>query len=222
MLARIGAIFKSIAAQYKKLQEMDAAADDEEDDEDDADEGPQEKQLGHHKSRKSRKCEERLEALVEAGIKISAKFRFFFQPRYQSTEESDTNAVIDPDTDTEETAEIPARSTIKPWISRPPTYRSAILQAGIDKVDKVVMDRREAIAINNPGKTTSHARIRGPPKDVRLPCIDQKKLRISRDAISAEWLAAHPEDDTPSRIHVEGEDDDGDDEDSDEEDSASD
>jgi len=54
ILTRIGAIFKSIAAQYKKLQEMDAAADDDEDDEDDADEGPEEKQLGRHKSRKSR------------------------------------------------------------------------------------------------------------------------------------------------------------------------
>jgi hypothetical protein len=49
---------------------------------------------------------------------------FLLQWQYQSTDESDISDVIDPDTETEESNEIPASSTRKPWKSRPPTYRS--------------------------------------------------------------------------------------------------
>ncbi|KAF8143627.1 hypothetical protein K438DRAFT_1993690 [Mycena galopus ATCC 62051] len=51
---------------------------------------------------------------------LDPKWAFFFQPVYQSTDESDDSDVIDPDTDTERTTEIQVAATRKPWKSRPP------------------------------------------------------------------------------------------------------
>ena len=43
---------------------------------------------------------------------------------YQSTDETDDAEGIDPETDSEEvTASIPSR----PWVTRPPTYRAAVV-----------------------------------------------------------------------------------------------
>lgn len=53
---------------------------------------------------------------------MGPEWDFFFQPCYQSTDESDIDDGIDPDTETEEQLDV--SSTRKPWISRPPMYRT--------------------------------------------------------------------------------------------------
>ena len=47
-----------------------------------------------------------------------------FVATYQSTDETDDAEGIDPETDSEEvTVSIPSR----PWVTRPPTYRAAVV-----------------------------------------------------------------------------------------------
>jgi len=51
-------------------------------------------------------------------------FDFFFQPAYQSTDETDDGEYFDPDSD--DNAQAPITSTKRrPWLSRAPNYRSA-------------------------------------------------------------------------------------------------
>jgi hypothetical protein len=70
------------------------------------------------------KAEERMRAATDYNIDID-EIGWFFTPAYQSTDESDTTPVLDPNTDVEEGGEIPVSSTLKPWITRPPLYRIA-------------------------------------------------------------------------------------------------
>lgn len=49
---------------------------------------------------------------------------WFFTPAYQSTDESDTTLVLDPNTDVDEDDEIPVSLTLKAWITCPPLYQT--------------------------------------------------------------------------------------------------
>ncbi|KAJ6492338.1 hypothetical protein C8R45DRAFT_928625 [Mycena sanguinolenta] len=192
---RLEVLFKNVAAEYRKVVAKEGK---EEDEEDGDDEGDNKDQVNRRRTRKARKCEERIQAMAEAGLGVPGEYSWFLQPRYQSTDESDNEDVIDPDTDTEETAEVPTRRTRKPWITRVPLYRSEA------SIDAAVMERRKLYETNNHGKTLAHPRIRGGKKDTPLPFMgsgSNKKGIIRRIAIDARWLAQHSDQDTPSRIH---------------------
>lgn len=153
---------------------------------------------------------------------ITPAFSFFFQAAYQSTDESDAEDVLDPDTDTEKADETPAQATRKPWISRAPTYRDDVVsvetyiqrpiidlhlfqfQTGVEQLEALVIEMRDQYTRDNRGKTAAHPRIRGPPKDVRLPYLGAANdKKILRSAVNTAWLLDHPDDDTPSRIQEE-------------------
>ncbi|KAJ6486291.1 hypothetical protein DFH09DRAFT_1339703 [Mycena vulgaris] len=194
LLQRLATVFKNIKEEAKKVAKSGVDGDDE-------DQVDTQKQDGRRKTRKVRKCNERIEVLEDAGMTLPEEFTFFLQPIYQSTDESDASDVLDPNTDTEESAEVPAQSTRKPWKSRTPLYRSDEFHEGVLKIDVLLMKSRKDYVNNNKGKTAAHPRVRGEWKDVPLPFIGTAKLnKIPRSAIDAEWLANHSGDDTPSRI----------------------
>ncbi|KAJ6582601.1 hypothetical protein DFH09DRAFT_1309552 [Mycena vulgaris] len=194
LLQRLATVFKNIKEEAKKVAKSGVDGDDE-------DQVDTQKQDGRRKTRKVRKCNERIEVLEDAGMTLPEEFTFFLQPIYQSTDESDASDVLDPNTDTEESAEVPAQSTRKPWKSRTPLYRSDEFHEGVLKIDVLLMKSRKDYENNNKGKTAAHPRVRGEWKDVPLPFIGTAKLnKIPRSAIDAEWLANHSGDDTPSRI----------------------
>ncbi|KAJ7222661.1 hypothetical protein C8J57DRAFT_1731654 [Mycena rebaudengoi] len=197
ILDRIEVVFKNIAALNRKVERLaneGAASDGEEE------ASKLQKQKGRQYQRKLRKCDERIAALAAQGIKLEDNNLFILTPQYQSTDESDDTDVLDPETDTEDKQEIPASSTRKPWISRPPTYRSETLVNGFDFIDGHVMERRRLYEQNNKGKTTAHPRKRGPLKDVPLPYIGAEGKKITRGFVDPQWLADHTDQDTPSRI----------------------
>ncbi|KAJ7797863.1 hypothetical protein B0H14DRAFT_3493153 [Mycena olivaceomarginata] len=205
ILDRVEVIFKNIAAECRKLVKPDS---DQSEDEptmliplDDS----AHKSENRHKGRKILKCDERKSALVKQNLHLPEKVAFFLQPPYQSTDECDYSDVLDPESDTEKSAEIPAKFTRKPWKSRTPRYRGDEAHASLDsvviKIDRVVMDLREQYEHNNKGKTSVHPRISGDWKDVRLPYMPgAKAAKIPRELIDPEWLEHFPDDNTPSRI----------------------
>ncbi|KAJ7938028.1 hypothetical protein B0H13DRAFT_2398327 [Mycena leptocephala] len=196
LLDRLSSLFKNIAAESRKIAKLGGEADDE-------GLAANEKQEGRRKTRKVRKCDERIKVLSKAGYTLPDEYMFLLQWQYQSTDESDISDVIDPDTETEESNEIPASSTRKPWKSRPPTYRSEGMQNGVDKLEAMVMKYRQEEQKNNKGKTFAHPRLPGDWKDIRLPWIGAgKPNKIPRSAIDPEWLERNPDDDTPSRIQA--------------------
>jgi hypothetical protein len=69
------------------------------------------------------KCDERLEAFLVAHKSVPDECKWFFQPVYQSTDESNDSAVLDPDTEVESDNEIHVSAMNKPWLSRAPMYR---------------------------------------------------------------------------------------------------
>ncbi|KAJ7734744.1 hypothetical protein DFH07DRAFT_987882 [Mycena maculata] len=77
------------------------------------------------------KCEERIATIDEGRMHIPTKHKYILQPIYQSTDESDDTDIVDPDTETEADAEVPAKTTHKPWITRPPAYRCSETEAAI-------------------------------------------------------------------------------------------
>ncbi|KAJ7495143.1 hypothetical protein FB451DRAFT_1477687 [Mycena latifolia] len=211
ILDRVEVVFKNIATEARKLAKQPAAQQCDTEGEAEpstnivSDDNAQKLKENRRKGRKIRKCEERQSALIKAGVELPQGFNFFLQPQYQSTDESDLSDVLDPDTDTEDSKEVPAPSTRKPWISRTPYYRHDKFQNIVLKTDELVQKQRDEFQKNNKGKTPAHPRIRGEWKETRLPFINGggKKPKIPRFAIHPEWLADHPEDDTPSRIQDE-------------------
>jgi hypothetical protein len=140
ILDRVEVVFKNIAAEFRKKSKAPTAKsevgsttlirlDDEE----------QRATDNRHKGRKVRvrihllvvnqgnigtqKSDEREEAIELYHFEVPTRFDYFFQWQYQSTDESDVSDVLDPDTDVEESAEVPVKSTRKPWKSRAPMYR---------------------------------------------------------------------------------------------------
>ncbi|KAJ7034954.1 hypothetical protein C8F04DRAFT_1346197 [Mycena alexandri] len=202
ILDRLEAIFSNVRTEYRKTAKGSSGeAKDAGEGEDDG-EVVDSKQANRRQGRKVRKCDERMMALNSRNITLQPPFGFFLQARYQSTDESDDEDVIDPDTENEN--EVPAQATRKPWISRAPTYRTDEFQDGVLEIDKLVFKLRDLYSKDNRGKTPAHPRIRGPPKDVPLPFVGANNdNKIARSAISPEWLASHPDNDTPSRIQQE-------------------
>jgi len=164
-----------------------------------------------------------MRAAVDYDIDIS-ELGWFFTPAYQSTDESDTTPVLDPNTDIDEGDEILVSSTLKPWITRPPLYRTAEVsimcqQLGpyicstfplqfdewVLELDGKVMDSRRQYEKDHKGKTGPHARRRGRPVDAALPKLKKKNEKIPRYAIDKFWLQNHPECDKPTRIEDWGE-----------------
>lgn len=50
---------------------------------------------------------------------------FMFEAVYQSTDETDYENTVDPETDASETDEIKVSMGARDWITRPPTYRTS-------------------------------------------------------------------------------------------------
>ncbi|KAJ7463679.1 hypothetical protein FB451DRAFT_1493222 [Mycena latifolia] len=205
ILDRVEVVFKNIVTEARKLAKQPDAEGEVNPPTSIVLDDAAQKQDNCRKGRKLRKCEERQNALAKAKIELPQGFNFFLQPQYQSTDESDVSDVLDPDTDTEDSKEVPAPSTRKPWISRTPYYRHDKFQNIVLKTEELVQKQRDEFQKNNKGKTPAHPRIRGEWKETRLPFISSggKKPKIPRFAIHPEWLADHPDDDTPSRIQDE-------------------
>jgi len=81
------------------------------------------------------------------------------------------------------------------------------MDGGVIELERLVLKDRKIRARD--AKTMPRSRRRGEQKEVPLPRPSGKK--IPRIAINAQWLADHPEDDLPSRIHAEDGGDDQDD-----------
>ncbi|KAJ6564158.1 hypothetical protein B0H19DRAFT_1067751 [Mycena capillaripes] len=121
ILTRLEVVFKNTSSEYRKAAKVtDNATDNEDDESDDGNEA----QKNRRRARKARKCEERQATIDEGNLEIPADWEFFLQPMYHSTDESDSEEVLDPETDTEAQAEVPANSTRKPWVTHAPLYRS--------------------------------------------------------------------------------------------------
>ncbi|KAJ7154971.1 hypothetical protein C8R43DRAFT_1126359 [Mycena crocata] len=131
---------------------------------------------------------------------MDEEWDFFFQPWYQSTDESDDSPVLDPETDSG--GEVDVATPNKPWISREPDYRGQQLKEGVVAIDRLVLQARNQREKDQGSKRTgARDRRRGPSKDVPLPVPGPGKLKIPREAICPVWLAANKEDnDHPSRI----------------------
>lgn len=145
------------------------------------------------------KCNERASVRSLVGYMAnSTLWDFAFQAAYQSTDESDDDDAVDPDTETED--EVPVRTKQKPWISRPPTYRGAVIQDGFDDLDEQVKKQRKENAKNYPAQTRPHPRRRGNPKNVSLPYISTRGIKIPREGVDTKWLQMNPDEDRPTRI----------------------
>ncbi|KAK7039963.1 hypothetical protein R3P38DRAFT_3469348 [Favolaschia claudopus] len=199
ILDRLETIFRNIATEFRKLQRAgneEAQSDNEAAVQDDDDS----KQIKRRQGRKQRKAEERGEVLRDAKVDLGTDWQFITIPAYQSTDESDQSDVLDPETDTESTREVPVASTRKPWKTRTPKYRSNEVQDEFNELEKMVVKHRVQWEKNNKGKTAAHPRVAGGWKDVPLPFRKPNKVKIPRWAIDEDWLASHQDQDTPSRI----------------------
>ncbi|KAI4521842.1 hypothetical protein K525DRAFT_269486 [Schizophyllum commune Loenen D] len=164
--------------------------------------------IAMHRRRKERKAEDRRKALrAEYGEEGIVDWTWFLQWEYQSTDEevsdaadaSESQSAIDPQTDEEGQVES-SRAGAKHagsgmWRSRPPTYRSEILQDVINIADAKHEALRAKPSLNSTRKKARPAlrttRLKGPSKDVALPVIFNSALRIPYKAVSSEWRATH-------------------------------
>ncbi|KAJ7847476.1 hypothetical protein B0H14DRAFT_2583562 [Mycena olivaceomarginata] len=202
ILEQLGAVFKNIAGEARKLGEE---ADDESEAVDSA-------QISRRKRRK--KCDERMAAVAKSGKKLSTSWKFFTQPVYHSTDESDAAVVIDPDTETEAVWRSNAPGVrfggVFSDVSRQITIArdrkrqwNPKFQHGVLELDALVMKLRNDEQTRNNGKTAAHKRVRGKWKDIPLPFIGASKdddLKIPRTMIDSEWLRANTDEDVPSKI----------------------
>ncbi|KAF7327333.1 hypothetical protein MKEN_00310900 [Mycena kentingensis (nom. inval.)] len=162
-------------------------------------------------SRKYRKLDERNEAMDAAGWARVKAFEFLRQnAAYHSTDESQYSDVVDPNSEPENGGTAAAvvvkkrRSATQKWRRRPPTYRTEHLQGIFDAIETLVTQRRAQLKTDNRGRTQPHARELGPPKDVPLPYFRgnsmKKRPLIPLEHVNPDWLAAHPQFNTFSRI----------------------
>ncbi|TDL17154.1 hypothetical protein BD410DRAFT_843851 [Rickenella mellea] len=157
---------------------------------------------GRHKQRKATKRMEREMCREELGLEAK-EYDFLFTAGYQSTDESDGNDGIDPLTDTEQ--ELPVSTTQKPWISHPHTHRSATVTKLIRDLDCILFRRREKNlkerkATDKKNAACPHNRIRGAPRNRRLPRPRKGEPRVPRDAIDPTWLAENLDEDHENLI----------------------
>ncbi|KAK7018438.1 hypothetical protein R3P38DRAFT_3274519 [Favolaschia claudopus] len=205
ILERLETIFRNIATEFRKLQRA-GNAEAESDNEAAVQDDDNSKQIKRRQGRKQRACnsplkaEERGEVLRDAKVDLGAAWEFLTIPAYQSTDESDQSDVLDPETETESTREVPVASTRKPWKTRTPKYRSNEVQDEFNELEKMVLRHRVQWEKNNKGKTAAHPRVAGGWRDGPLPFRKPNKVKIPRWAIDEEWLASHQDQDTPSRI----------------------
>ncbi|KAG2143584.1 hypothetical protein DEU56DRAFT_754407 [Suillus clintonianus] len=171
----------------------------------DAVEARNRKQRQH--ARKTRKNNERADREVRKETNTdSPEWDWFYQACYQSTDESDsgggtTMRSLEFDSDTEDAPRAPKKSgkSKNPdatWTSRPPTYRDALINEKIDLMNTLVSNRRA----ERGGRNFSVPVVRGEPREKDLPRPGNNKPKILRTFVSAEWLADHQEQDTPTRI----------------------
>ncbi|KAJ7291749.1 hypothetical protein C8J57DRAFT_1458465 [Mycena rebaudengoi] len=188
---QIQTVFKGIKAKYTKWKKSGATTGS-------ATNQPNEPSAVKNRRtrRKERKLAERKAVRPE---ELGIDWDFFFQVAYQSTDESDQTSVLDPDSGSEHNVVVAAVQ--KPWITRVPMYRNAAFDDGVQQIDVLVFKERKKR--EQSGQNLPRARRRGAPKDVELPRLSYKKLKIPRAAISTEWLAEHKDQDTPTRIHSE-------------------
>ncbi|KAJ7803619.1 hypothetical protein B0H14DRAFT_3487159 [Mycena olivaceomarginata] len=201
IMERVEGLFKNIADKFRSAQRAKKTETSGEGD-DDAGETKNPRQINHRGTRKVRKCDEHLEAFLAAHKSVPDECKWFFQPVYQSTNESNNSAVLDPDTELESDNEIHVSATNKPWLSRAPMYR--VEEEWVLSVDDLVMAARQQSKKLKRNRTEPHARNRGEWKDKGLPMPGAENPKITCTAIQPEWLEANPEFDVPSCIQEEG------------------
>ncbi|KAJ7747600.1 hypothetical protein B0H14DRAFT_3514025 [Mycena olivaceomarginata] len=203
IMERVEGLFKNIADKFHSAQRAKKIETSGEGD-DDAGETKNPLQINRCGTRKVRKCDERLDAFLAAHRSVPDERKWFFQPLYQSTDESNNSTVLDPDTEVKSDNEIHVSATNKPWLSQAPMYRVEEIQAWVLSVDDLVMAARQQAKKLKRNKTEPHARNRGEWKDKGLPMPGAENPKITRTAIQPEWLEANPEFDVPWCIQEEG------------------
>ncbi|KAJ7819704.1 hypothetical protein B0H14DRAFT_3472878 [Mycena olivaceomarginata] len=121
IMERVEGLFKNIADKFRSAQRA--------------------KKIEASRDAQSPQCDERLEAFLAAHGSVPDEHKWFFQPLYQSTDESNDSAVLDPDTEVESDDEIHVSATSKPWLSWAPMYR--VEEAWVLSVDNLVMAARQ-------------------------------------------------------------------------------
>ncbi|KAF8223691.1 hypothetical protein L208DRAFT_1381380 [Tricholoma matsutake] len=129
---------------------------------------------------------------MEKNIDIS-DVGWFFTAAYQSTDESDTTPVLDPNTDVDEGDEIPVSLMLKPWITHPPLYQTAPFDKWVLNLDGVVMESQKLDEKDHRGKAAPHPHRCSHPVDAPLSKLEKKNVKIPRYAIDKFWLENHPE-----------------------------
>ncbi|OBZ66034.1 hypothetical protein A0H81_14005 [Grifola frondosa] len=77
------------------------------------------------KARKKTKAAERTANRTHVAELAAKKYDFLFTWHYQSTDESDSDGAIDPNTDNEAQNEVPLTiGRRRPWVSHAPAYRA--------------------------------------------------------------------------------------------------
>ncbi|KAK0434918.1 hypothetical protein EV421DRAFT_1838108, partial [Armillaria borealis] len=125
IMDRIEANFRYWKGKISKVQKVHNKKNDNESAESDESEVSDDEDATEQALCKSRRYARKRKEVREAAKLDVPELDFFFVPAYQSTDESDQDDGIDPDTDTEKSAEVRVPSVKKPWITRPPLYRGA-------------------------------------------------------------------------------------------------
>ncbi|ETW82455.1 hypothetical protein HETIRDRAFT_120750 [Heterobasidion irregulare TC 32-1] len=167
------------------------------------------RQKQRRNGRKTQKANSRKMYRVLVPEAAGPEWAFIGETMYQSTDESEEetltgaggNGGLDPQTDDEGPISRNAQMGVsklgkrkpvshKPYLTHAPTYRAAQVNEILDKVDDMRNDN------SNP-----HVREYGAPREKGLP-VSKKitKPKIPRMMVDLQWLAMHPENDTPLHI----------------------
>jgi hypothetical protein len=70
----------------------------------------------------------------------------------------------------------------------------------ITELDKILIKKNNADALDAPNQNRTHKRRVGLPKNISLPKIRKPNTKIPRSAIDRQWLIDNPDWDVPSRM----------------------
>ncbi|KAJ7246651.1 hypothetical protein C8J57DRAFT_1674779 [Mycena rebaudengoi] len=135
---QLGTIFKGIMGKYRAWVKKEALRQSGEQNVVAHDNLPEVK--NRRSRRKDRKLDEREDVWPR---EMGELWDFFFQACYQSTDESDHEDALDPDTESDQ--EVSVSTTQKAWITRTPEYRSEEFDAGVVELDVLTKILRGAV-----------------------------------------------------------------------------
>ncbi|KAJ7664265.1 hypothetical protein B0H17DRAFT_1211356 [Mycena rosella] len=173
ILERVEVVFKNISTEARKLPVSTGSTDGSDDDSERQNDAGENQDENQNNRRKGRKVRK-----CDERINALAKYGKVLAPKFRFLLQAPYQS-----TDESDHSDVLDPDT--------DTEKNDELQNAVISTDELVMQSRDDYERNNKGKTAAHPRVRaGKPK-------------ISRDLIQPGWLAANPDDDTPSRIEAE-------------------